>query len=114
MRKYYQPYIKPIARKLRKTMTEAEIILWARIRRKQINNVQFYRQKPLDRYVVDFYCPTKRLVIEVDGSQHYEEENIVKDKEREYFLKRTLNLKVLRFNNLDVLENIERCIRGYL
>jgi very-short-patch-repair endonuclease len=88
-------------------MTEAEIILWARIRRKQINSVQFYRQKPLGKYVVDFYCPDKKLVIEVDGSQHYEEKNIEKDKVREYFLKRTLNLKVIRFNNLDVLENID-------
>ena len=88
-------------------MTGAEIRLWARLRKKQINNLQFYRQKPLGKYIVDFYCPTKKLVIEVDGSQHYEEENIEKDKIREYYIKRTLNLKVLRFNNIDVLKNTD-------
>ena len=99
--------MKGVARKLRKTMTGAEIRLWARLRKKQINNLQFYRQKPLGKYIVDFYCPTKKLVIEVDGSQHYEEENIEKDKIREYYIKRTLNLKVLRFNNIDVLKNTD-------
>lgn len=88
-------------------MTEAEVILWNRIRRKQINNLQFNRQKPLGNYIVDFYCPAKKLVIEIDGGQHYENGEIIKeDKEREKFLKETLRLKVIRFTNIDITANL--------
>ena len=88
-------------------MTEAEIILWNRLRRKQINNIQFYRQKPLGNYIVDFYCPAKKLIIEIDGGQHYENGEIIKeDKERESFLIQTLKLKVLRFTNTDITKNL--------
>jgi very-short-patch-repair endonuclease len=88
-------------------MTEAEVKLWMKIRRKQINNVQFYRQKPLGKYIIDFYCPVKKLVIEVDGGQHYEEDCMQKDEERDEYLKKVLKLKVIRFTNLDILKNIE-------
>lgn len=88
-------------------MTEAETILWSRIRRKQINNLQFNRQKPLGNYIVDFYCPTKKLIIEIDGGQHYEGGEIIKeDKERERFLKEVLKLKVIRFTNIDITGNL--------
>ncbi len=107
MRRYYEPYIKDISRKLRKTMTKEEIILWNKLRRKQLNELQFYRQKPLGRFVVDFYCPTKKLVVEIDGGQHYENgETIKADKERELFLKNILGLKILRFTNIDINKNI--------
>ncbi len=66
---------------------------------------QFYRQKPVGNYVADFYCPKAKLIIEVDGVQHYEERWVKKDKIRdEYF--ESLGLKVLRFTNFDVLKNI--------
>ena len=52
-------------------MTDAEQLLWSRLRRKQILGLQFYRQKPLLNYIVDFYCPAVNLVIECDGGQHY-------------------------------------------
>lgn len=88
-------------------MTEAEVILWNRIRKKQINNLQFNRQKPLGKYIVDFYCPAKKLVIEVDGGQHYENgENIKGDRERDKFLREVLRLKVIRFTNIDITKNI--------
>jgi very-short-patch-repair endonuclease len=88
-------------------MTEAEVILWNRIRRKQINNLQFNRQKPLGNYIVDFHCPMKNLVIEIDGGQHYENGEIIKeDQEREKFLKEVLKLKVIRFTNLDITQNL--------
>ena len=80
--------------------------LWSRIRRKQINNLQFYRQKVLGHYIVDFYCPAASLVIEVDGSQHFETENQFYDEERTVYLE-TLGLRVIRFTNRDVLTNIE-------
>jgi len=90
-------------------MTKEEIILWSRIRRKQIKEVQFYRQKPIGNYIADFYCPKAKLIIELDGSQHYEEKGIKKDKIRdEYF--ESLGLKVLRFSNLDVLRNLNEVL----
>ena len=70
----YNKKLKPLSQRLRSKMTDAEITLWSRLRRKQIHNLQFYRQKPLGQYIVDFYCPSARLVIEVDGGQHYTDE----------------------------------------
>lgn len=82
-------------------MTDAEEMLWKHLRKKQINNIQFYRQRPLGKYVVDFYCPKKKIVIEVDGSQHYHEKGLNYDKDRTEFLEKVRKLKVLRFNNIE-------------
>ena len=69
----YNPNLKQIARRLRRETTESERMLWSHLRRRQLLDVQFYRQKPIGNYIVDFYAPKARLVIEVDGSQHLEE-----------------------------------------
>jgi very-short-patch-repair endonuclease len=61
----YNKGLKLLSRKLRSQMTDAETALWSKLRRKQLHNLQFYRQKPLGRFIVDFYCPTARLVIEI-------------------------------------------------
>ncbi len=98
----YNPHLKKRAQQLRKTMTDAERRLWRALRHKQILDVLFYRQKPIGNYIVDFYAPKAKLVIEVDGSQHLSVEHKVKDSRRDAFL--ALNgLKVLRFDNLQVL-----------
>lgn len=76
--------------------------MWSRLRRKQLHGVQFYRQKPLGEYVVDFYAPAIRLVIEVDGSQHFEAAAMVADEPRSAALRR-MGLQVLRFGNRQVL-----------
>ena len=101
----YNKNLKQISRTLRKNMTKEEIILWSRIRRRQIKKVQFYRKKPIGNFIADFYCPKEKLIIEIDGSQHYEKEGIEKDKIRDEYFK-SLGLKVLRFTNLDVLRNL--------
>ena len=94
-------------------MTETEVTLWNRVRRKQINGLQFYRQKPLGKYIVDFYCPAKKLVIEIDGGQHFWDDNIKKDdKERDEYLIDSLGLKILRFTNIEVFQNIEGVINA--
>jgi len=98
----YNPKLKEYSRTLRTNMTEAEQLLWYRIRRKQIQGVQFYRQKPLLEFIVDFYSPSAKLVIELDGSQHFEEEHRDKDQARDAALAR-LGLYVLRFDNRQVL-----------
>jgi very-short-patch-repair endonuclease len=99
---HYNKKLKTNARRLRSNSTDAEIVLWSRLRRKQLLNIQFYRQKPIGNYIVDFYAPSAKLVIEVDGSQHFEDCHIKKDKIRDLFMENH-GLKVLRFDNLQVL-----------
>ena len=94
------------SRTLRSGMTDAEYVLWKRIRHKQVRDLQFYRQKPLLKFIVDFYCPKAKLVIELDGSQHFEEEHRAADAERDAALV-GLGLRVLRFDNRQVLTEIE-------
>jgi len=98
--------LKEYARRLREDATDAERLLWFRIRRKQLCAVQFYRQRPIGRYIVDFYAYSAKLVVELDGSQHFEPEQEAYDKKRSAFLE-SRGLRVLRFNNLDVLKNID-------
>ena len=98
----YNPKLKESSRSLRINMTDAEQALWYRMRRKQIQGVQFYRQKPLLTFIVDFYCPAAKLVIELDGSQHFETEHQAKDHDRDAALT-GLGLRVLRFDNRQVL-----------
>ena len=102
----YNRRLKPSARRLRSHMTDAEQLLWSRLRRKQLLGVQFYRQTPIGNYVVDFYAPLAKLVVEVDGSQHLEGEQVVADVKRDEYLA-SQGLRVLRFDNLQVLREIE-------
>ncbi len=67
----YNENLKSYSQMLRKDMTKAETRLWTRLRGKQLNQIQFYRQKIIGNYIVDFYCPKTSLVIELDGGQHY-------------------------------------------
>jgi very-short-patch-repair endonuclease len=83
-------------------MTDAEQKLWYHLRRKQIQGLQFYRQKPLLNFIVDFYCPAAKLVVELDGSQHAETSHQLKDQRRSELLA-SLGLAVLRFDNRQVL-----------
>jgi len=105
----YNKNLKTLGRNLRSNLTDAEKLLWSKIRRKQIKNHQFFRQKPIGKYIIDFYCKEAGLVIEIDGGQHYENSNIIKDREREEYLK-NLGLKIIRFTNLDILKNIDNVI----
>ena len=102
----YNKNLKESARVLRKNMTDAERRLWSKVRRKQLKEFQFYRQKNIGDYIVDFYCPAAKLIVEIDGGQHYSKENIVKDEARDKFLG-DLGFRVLRFPNSDVFKNIE-------
>jgi very-short-patch-repair endonuclease len=91
---------------LRKNQTPQEIILWSKLRLSQLG-FKFRRQHSIGGYVVDFYCPEKKLVIEVDGSQHVENQEY-DNKRTEYFS--ILNIKVLRFWNNDINTNINGVI----
>ena len=102
----YNKTLKEYSRRLRKEMTDAERSLWSKIRGKQLKGYQFYRQKPIGNFIVDFYCPNANLVLELDGGQHYTEEGITKDRCRDNFM-RSIGLRVLRFSDREVFENIE-------
>ena len=102
----YNKKLKNLARELRKNMTDAERRLWSRIRRKQLKNYQFYRQKNIGNYIVDFYCPAAKLIVEVDGGHHYSSENIQKDKKRDDYLI-NLGFTVLRFSDRDIFKDID-------
>ena len=94
----------PLARNLRREMTKEERKLWFQFLRNY--PVRFYRQKVLGRYIADFYCAKAGLVVELDGSQHYEELGQEKDAARTRYLE-GYDLKVLRIANNQVTENFE-------
>lgn len=98
----YRSNLKMPSRELRKNMTDAEHLLWSRLRRKQIHGIQFYRQKPIGPYIVDFFAPGAGLIVEVDGSQHGEPDHLEQDRVRDRCLADE-GLLVLRFNNREVL-----------
>jgi len=105
----YNIKLKGRSRKLRADMTDAERVLWSRIRRKQIKGVQFYRQKPVGNYIVDFYCPKAKLIIEVDGGYHKRSEIMQNDHEKDKTMNE-LGFTVLRFSNDQVMNHIEHVL----
>jgi very-short-patch-repair endonuclease len=102
----YNPNLKERARTLRSDMTEGEMRLWACLRRKQVEGVPFYRQKPIGEYIADFYAPRARLVVEVDGAQHVEPDHAKDDAERDAYLAGE-GLLVLRFSNQQILQELD-------
>ena len=105
----YRSNLKPTGRRLRSEMTECERLLWSRLRRKQLHGVQFYRQKPIGNYIVDFYAPAARLVVEVDGSQHQDRIHAQNDAHRDESLK-SQGLRVLRFTNSQVADDLDAVV----
>ncbi len=99
---YYDRRNVPLARELRKNMTPWERKLWYQFLRAY--PVRFQRQKPIDRYIVDFYCASARLAVELDGGGHYEPETMIRDEARTACLNQH-HIKVLRFCNADVMSN---------
>ncbi|WP_244547390.1 DUF559 domain-containing protein [Bradyrhizobium sp. Gha] len=92
------------ARALRRNSTDAERILWSELRAGRLNDVTFRRQVPIERYVADFICHAAKLVIELDGGQHFSNEGERADARRSAAIE-AKGFKVLRFSNLDVMTN---------
>ena len=109
----YRSDLKAKARTLRSNQTDAEQRLWLRLRRKQLLGCTFNRQKPLDSFVVDFYCHQARLVVEVDGGQHFLPEGLSQDSERDARLNK-MGLNVLRFSNHEVMTNLDGVLERIL
>lgn len=96
---------KGIRRKLRKEPIKAERLLWTKIKNNQLG-YKFRRQHGIKNYIVDFYCPTLKLVIEIDGATHITEEEIKSDKIRQGFIE-SLGLKVARYTNHQIMTNMD-------
>ena len=103
----YKPYLKEKARELRNNSTFTEIHLWKYLKGKQICGYDFHRQKPIDNFIVDFYCGELMLAIEVDGESHYGNEE--KDKKRQSKLEK-LGVSFLRFDDLEIRYNLENVL----
>lgn len=91
---------------LRNNLTPAEATLWRYLKNKQIDGRRFRRQFGVDKYVLDFYCPSENLAVELDGEDHFSDFGLAYDSERELFL-RQYNIQIIRFENQEVFENIE-------
>ena len=102
----YNPRLKDRARQLRKNMTRAEVILWQHLKGKQLNGYDFDRQRPIDEFIVDFFCKELMLVIEIDGVTHDDEQGQIRDQSRQQRLE-SLSVQFLRFQDEDVKRNLE-------
>jgi len=118
MKIHYNPKLKPLARKLRNNSTLSEILLWEELKNRKMLGFKFLRQKPIGDYIVDFFCNKLKLVIEIDGDSH-REENFTYDMKRQKWLE-SKGLTVLRFDDLEVKKDmnnvlmaIESWIRTY-
>ena len=110
---YYLPYhqnLKEFSRKLRSNSTLGEVLLWKQLRAGQLQGLTFNRQKPLGRYIVDFYCKQLQLVIEIDGGYHFEEEQKILDKERQAVLE-DLGLHFLRFHDEEIRKDLPQVLQ---
>ena len=96
-------------KELRNNSTPQEILLWSRLKNSQ-TGFKFRRQHSIGGYIVDFYCPAKKLVIEIDGPEHFKKENFEYDKVRSEFFE-GVNIKVLRFTNSEVDTETEKVVR---
>ena len=100
----YNPDLKDRAREMRNNYTKGEIKFWCELLRHKKSGYQFYRQKPIHHFIVDFYCAKLKLVIEIDGTSHEDKQEY--DMHREEILKQ-LDLKILHYNDLMVLNNFQ-------
>jgi very-short-patch-repair endonuclease len=97
----YAPHLKELARELRRSMTPGEVILWQHLKNRKMDGYDFDRQRPIDQYIVDFYCKRLMLAIEIDGSSHDSNEAQIKDYVRQTRLE-NLGVRFLRFREEQV------------
>jgi very-short-patch-repair endonuclease len=100
------PTLKQRRQELRSNQTDAEKLLWMKIRNRQFYNMKFFRQYSIGPYILDFYCPALKVAIEVDGGQHNQPDNKQYDIFRSEYLK-AHGIEVMRFWNHEVLENVD-------
>jgi very-short-patch-repair endonuclease len=104
----YNPNLKALAKKLRQNMTLSEVLLWNELSGKKMHGFDFDRQRPIDNFIVDFYCKELNLAIEIDGNSHdYKyEEDLKRQKKLE-----TLGVHFLRFMDMDIKKDMNNVLR---
>ena len=100
------PALKQRRRELRRNQSDAERALWAKVRNKQFFGMKFFRQYSIGPYILDFYCPTVKLAVELDGGQHNQSDKRERDAARSEYLK-AQGIDVMRFGNNEALLDIE-------
>lgn len=106
----YNPKLKELARKLRKSMTFSEVLLWNEIKNGKLMGYDFDRQRPIGNYIVDFYCKDLMLALEIDGITHQDEKVMLKDEMRQKELE-ILGVSFLRFDAMLVVNKVEAAVR---
>ena len=107
---HYNPKLKALAAQLRSRGTKSEILLWNELKGGQLNGLRFIRQKPIGDFIVDFYCKEVGLVIELDGLSHQYNEVMDLDERKQSYLE-SIGLKVIRFEDEDVIRDIRNVMR---
>jgi very-short-patch-repair endonuclease len=110
----YKPYLKELAKQLRQNSTLSEVVLWNELKNRQMLGYDFDRQKPIDSFIVDFYCKELSLAIEVDGDSH--DYSFEEDRNRQFTLEK-LGVRFLRFDDREVkqeLTNVLRTIEAWM
>ena len=105
--------MKDRARSFRKNMTDAENRMWYFLRDRRLNGYKFVREIPFDSYIADFVCRAKKVIVEIDGAQHAEEQAIKYDKKRTEFLEKN-GYKIIRFWNSEVFGDINVVLEAIL
>ena len=107
----YNPKLKELARQLRNNSTKSEIYLWKCLSGRQMMGFDFHRQKPIDNYILDFFCHELMLGIELDGLTHHTDDVHARDLEKERRMNE-LGITILRFNDYEVYNDIANVVRG--
>ena len=105
----HDPVLYDCARRLRREMTPAEVIVWRELRAKRFSGFKFRRQQPIDRFIADFFCPAAKLIVELDGETHVGREE--HDASRQARLEE-LGYRVVRFLNSDVYDDLEMVLEN--
>lgn len=106
----YNPKLKVLASKLRKNMTLSEVLLWNELKQKKMMGYDFDRQKPLDNFIMDFFCKDLLLAIEIDGDSHDHEETFTADQIRQQKLE-AYGVQFLRFDDIEVKKDMKNVLR---
>jgi very-short-patch-repair endonuclease len=106
----YNKNLRDFSRELRSNSTLSEVLLWNKLKSAQMHNYTFNRQKPLDNYIVDFYCKPLNLVIEIDGNSHQMPNAYLNDETRQKILEQ-MGLNFLRFDDAEIKKQMEHVIR---
>ena len=107
---YNLSHLKKYRKELRNNGTPAEAILWTRLKNKQVKEKRFRRQFSVGNYILDFFCPSAKLAVEVDGDGHFTKEGIEYDARRTTFLE-TKGIRVIRFKNDEVYHGLDEVIQ---